>query len=224
VEDAYGSKLRMPTINSSREATIGGKDTIQTLAARELGDPDRFKDIATLNNLKPPYIDPAGGSCVKKPGEKLLIPQSNVSGSSALRKLKIFEINKFLSEAEKNLGIDIRLTEDGDLGVNNTSDLDLIAGMTNMVQVLALKLELERGSLKRHPDLGTRLRVGEKATRQALVDLRNDLVASISSDQRVLTMPSIELRQEGSEIKADIVVKLKDLDQPIPIPLTLGTC
>lgn len=223
VEDIYGGKLRIPAVNSTKVSRVVGGDTIQTLAARELGDPDRFKDIAMVNNLKPPYITAAGGNGTLKPGDKLLIPQSTSSATSALRKLKVFEINKFLSEAEKNLGIDIRLTEDGDLAMNNTSDLDLIAGMDNMIQVLALRTELERGSLKRHPEIGTSLSLGEKATTRTLVDLRNDLVTSIASDPRVQAIPSIQLNQEGGEIRSDIVVILKNLDQPIPIPLKLQT-
>lgn len=56
-----------------REVTIQGNDILERIAQREYGDASRWLDLVVLNNLKPPYIDPAGGDGVKKPGEKLLI-------------------------------------------------------------------------------------------------------------------------------------------------------
>jgi hypothetical protein len=221
VEDEYAGKITIADANSVRSVRISGNDNIQTIASRELGDPDAFRDLVITNNLKPPYIDPAGGPGVLRPGDEILIPQLSASSDLGVIKLKEFAITKFLSESEKNLGVDIRLTDQGDLASNNTSDLDLIAGLTNMSQALALRIELEQGSLKRQPQIGTSVALGEKVPTRTLVNLRLELLRSIGSDSRVEAIPFIELSQEGGTTTANMVVKLKNLSQPIPIPLKL---
>jgi len=210
---------RPPTPNSVREETIDGNDTIQSLAAREFGDPDRFKDIVVLNNLKAPYIDPAGGDGVLKPGQKILLPQRINVESTGVKKGKEFNISRQLRESEKNLGIDIRLTKDNDLAISNIKDLDLIGGVTNMAQAILVRLFLEKQSLKRHPTIGTNLIIGEKSVN--LEELKSNITESFSSDMRVETIPYIELFQEGNAVTINMIIKLKNLAQPVPLPITL---
>lgn len=56
-----------------RQIKIRASDTLEKISAREFNDASRWTELVILNNLKPPYIDPAGGDGVKKPGENLLI-------------------------------------------------------------------------------------------------------------------------------------------------------
>lgn len=69
---------QLPFINYAkpekvRQVRIRGRDTLERIALRELKDALRWPEIVILNNLKPPYIDPAGGDGVKKPGDTLLV-------------------------------------------------------------------------------------------------------------------------------------------------------
>lgn len=220
VASTFKDKFSIKTPNSVRAVGIGGGDDLQTIALRELGDPDRFRDIAILNNLKPPYIDAAGGPGVLKPGDQILIPQSNQSVDGSVKN-KEYNITKGMSEAEKSLGVDIRLNEDGDFVISNIKDLDLVAGVENMVQACAMKLALEKGSLKRHRGLGVGLLIGRKSS-NSIKEIRDDVIATFSADSRVDQIPYVDVRQEGGTLFLNMLVKLKDVEQPVPIPIRLN--
>jgi len=221
VESIFGGKITIPRANSARAVTIDGQDNIQSLAARELGDPDRFREIVLLNNLKPPYIDVLGGAGILKPGDKVLLPKQSQQESTGVKKNKEFNITKLLNETEKNLGVDIRLNKNNDIAVANTNDLDLIAGVENLSQAVLVRLNLEPGSLKRHLGIGTGLAIGSKATSDRLTEIRNNIVSSFGSDLRISNIPFIEVRQEGNATIINLILKIKNLDQPIPLPITV---
>lgn len=208
--------------NSVTTSTIGGGDNIQTIALRELGDVDKFKDIVILNNLKPPYISESGGPGVLKPGQKILIPSRRAAQESSVVKSQRYNITKDMQQAEIDLGVDIRLNDDGDIAFSNTKDLDLVGGVDNMIQAIGIKLLMEKGGLKRHPAIGVNLHIGSKTRSGTLTQIRRDIIASLTSDARIQAIPYIELRQEGGTVEVMAVVKLKEIDQPVPLPLTLN--
>jgi len=219
IEDIFNGKISLPAPNSTRSVIIDGQDNIQILSARELGDINRFKEIVILNNLKPPYIDPAGGEGVLRPGERILVPQSSEQESTGVKRNKEYEITRFLSESEKNLGVDIMLDKNNDLAVSNTNDLDLIAGVPNFSQALLIIISLEPGDLKRHPEIGLGIETGTKITTKKLADSRRRFISSLASDLRVSSVPFIELIQDGNGTIINAVVNMKNLDQPVPLPL-----
>lgn len=56
-----------------KQVKIRSNDTLERIALRELRSALRWPEIVILNDLKPPYIDPAGGDGVKKPGDTVLV-------------------------------------------------------------------------------------------------------------------------------------------------------
>ena len=221
VELIFNNKFSLGDASSVIESTILGDDNIQTIAARELGDVDRFREIVVLNNLRPPYISSTGGVGVLKNGDKILLPGSSAAGSAGITEVKEYNITKGMRASEKNLGVDIRLTSEGDLAVSNTKDLDLIAGVENISQAILTKLLLTRGSLKRHLDIGTNLQIGAKSTK-GLNEIQSEIISSYQTDDRIESIPFIELKQESSTINANMLIKLHDIDQPVPVPITLN--
>jgi hypothetical protein len=72
------------------EAQIFPKDTLIDIAVRELGDAERFMEIAFLNGLKAPYISPDNNSRLPNtlaPGDPILIPATR-SGDSPKASIK----------------------------------------------------------------------------------------------------------------------------------------
>jgi hypothetical protein len=222
VEILFGNKIKIPSPNAVKEIEIDGNDTIQTLAARELDDPDRFREIVILNGLKPPYISATGGEGVLKPGDKIVIPQDDgdSSGASGVTNGKEYNITKDMQPFEKAFGVDFVLTEDFDIAISNTGDLDLLAGYENLGQALGLRILLDKGSLKRHRGIGTLLAIGEKATANA-EDIRIQLEESINSDPRIDTIPFTEVNVEGNVTRIKMVLNVKDVDMPIPLSITI---
>lgn len=217
----YNNSIALDTPQTVRQSAILGGDNIQTIAAREMGNTDKYREIIILNNLKPPYISEAGGNGVLRPGQPILIPQQQPSIDTGILKNKEYNITRNISEVEKGFGVDVRVTDDGDLAISNTKDLDLIAGVKNMSQALTLKILIEKGGLKRHPQIGTNLQIGTKGVN--LSESRNQLVSSITSDPRVESIPFIEVRRDSGTIQINSVIKLKSLEQPVPLPITLNT-
>lgn len=216
----YNDSITLDTPQTVRQSSILGNDDIQTIAAREMGDADKYREIILLNNLKPPYIDAAGGSGVLKPGDKILIPQQQANLDTGVLKNKEYNISKGMGEGEKGLGVDIRVTDDGDLSISNTKDLDLLAGNANMAQAITLKLLIEQGGLKRHLEIGTNLQIGSKGT--DLSEIRSQIVSSFTADPRIESLPFIELKRDGGTVQINAVVKMKALEQPVPLPITLN--
>jgi len=132
-------------------------------------------------------------------------------------------ITKGMKQAEIDLGVDIRLTEDRDLAIANTQDLDLIAGVENFIQAIDVRLFLESGGLKRHPSIGTDLQLGRKVKNSTgLNGIRKQILDSLNSDPRVEAIPSINLKQEGGTLHVNMILKAKEIEQPVPLPLTLN--
>lgn len=210
---------------TSKSVEVGGGDTIQTLAAKYLGDPDKFKELVLYNNLKPPYVDPTGtiiSPYVLVPGDKIAIPQesspkspSNVTTGSAA------PINKLLSEVQKNFGIDLKLTDDFDLDVNAFGDVNLLASSQNVAQRIVVKLLLELGSLKRHPEIGVGLSIGVKSTVDLSVIL-DRVRSSLSRDSSIERVIFADVEQQGSSLLINLILKLRNIDQPLTIPVKVA--
>jgi len=219
IAGSFGDKYTFREPKSVRQVRILGNDDIQTIAARELGNVDTYRDIVLLNSLKPPYIDISGGNGVLKPGDLILIPQQSASNQIGVLQNKQYNITRFFNFAEKNLGVDLRLNADGDLILTNASDFSLVAGVENLVQAIGIRLLLERGSLKRHPSVGTNLQIGSKTTN--IAELRDQIVGSLATDPRIESIPFVQLFQESGTTRINMILKIKQLEQPVPIPLSL---
>lgn len=224
ITENTNNKINIATPNSVRAVSVLADDTIQTIAARELGDVDLFKDLAVLNNLKPPYISdsPTPMAGVLVAGDKILIPQSNPIVPSGVLTNKQYNVTAGMTETEKAYGVDIRIDGDGEFVISNTKDLDLVAGTKNLGQAIAVRIYTEKGSLKRHQGIGTSLKIGGKAGTQAARIIRDEVVASLSSDSRIESIPFIEVIQEGNTTFINAIVKPKQSEQPIPIPIRVN--
>lgn len=123
-------------------------------------------------------------------------------------------ITKNLSELEKNLGVDLKLNQDGDLELNNLNDITVVAGIQNAAQAIFIRLSLEPGSLLYHPEIGTDLQVGEK-TKNAF-DIKVQVLKSITSDSRFSNVDAT-VQVLGSSILTDLRVSLANTGISVPL-------
>lgn len=91
-------------------------------------------------------------------------------------------INKNMSPAERDLGVDLEIGSNFDLKVNNLQDFSLVAGTKNAAQALKLKISTEPLGNRFHPAIGVNLPIGEKSVNA--LSLQLDLVRSLSVDPR----------------------------------------
>jgi phage baseplate assembly protein W len=128
-------------------------DTLQAIAAREMGDASKWVEIAALNGLAPPYVvdsllavqaegfTPTGGlGRVHLAGTRIRIPSAMPRGG--------------VSDPEDVYGTDIELPRDGRLAAGPDGDLALVRDVPNLTQALRIRLETRVGELIRHADYG----------------------------------------------------------------------
>lgn len=217
-----------PMAKKAVNIKIDGGDNIQIIAAKYLGNPDRYRDLVGLNNLIPPYIDPTPIEDdpvrvpgVLRPGDIIKIPISGTTGGpNYIPQNKDWPILNLLSDQEKAFGIDFKLTDDMDFAVTNTGEIDLAGGVENVSQGLAVKLLLESGSLKRHPEIGAGLQFGERGV--DVSDINSRIISSVSTDSRVRSVIYSQIERQGNKYLVDMILGMENIDQPVPFSTKVG--
>jgi len=166
-------------------------DSLQLIAARELGDASRWVDLINYNKLIPPFItdDPAEVKPgVLLSGTQLLVPAPSPIVSTTTDPEKVFES-------------DIQLSPTGAL-MTDGSDFSVVAGRPNLKQALKNRIETDRGDLIYHPQYGCDVR--------RLVGVVNGPTASLLGAQAAKTAvkqdPRINLVTKATaEVIGDVI-------------------
>lgn len=119
-----------------------------------------------------------------------------------------------LTEAEKNLGVDLKLTKDYDLELSNLGDFKLVAGGANAAQAALLKLFIEPGGLLFHPEIGTDLQIGEKTSNA--FDIQAQVIRSLSKDPRFQSV-SARVQVDGGTVFVDAKITLAESGIEVPL-------
>lgn len=123
-------------------------------------------------------------------------------------------ITRNLSEVEKQLGVDLKLNQDGDLEISNLGDFKLIAGAENAAQALTLKLSIKPGGLVYHPSIGVDLQIGEKITNA--VQIKTQLLKSLTQDERFQD-PKVNVTILGNTVIIDMSVVIANTGKSVPL-------
>lgn len=217
-KNSFSDPLALKSEPAVKQIRLPKDITLERLALEQLGDSNRWVEIVQLNNLKPPYIVSdmtSTAEAVKKPGDNILIPQPIRNGFATTPINRQSFLTQDLSEVEKNLGIDLKLSPDFDLELNNRNDLNLIRGIDNAAQALIIKLSLGKKELLDHPDIGVGLQVGEKAP--PLVQVQTDIIQTLSQDPRFERLEDLQITRESSTFFVKFLIKIKNVDTPVPV-------
>jgi len=134
-------------------------------------------------------------------------------------------------ETEKRQKIDLKLEEGGDLIFDPSGDLQLTFGLDNSTQAVQLKMGVELGELRRHPEYGLSTVAG--TTNISIEDVKNqvaqNIVNSITSDERFSGINRLDveyMKDKGSDkavaLSIILIVKLADSDQLVPITFSVS--
>ena len=221
VNEAFDGELSLEAKQSVRDYIVPTKATLEEIALEELGDSERWIEIAILNKLVEPYIvqnKQERTEGVVAPGDKILIPKSGQD----FGEIPIFRDSPLLdglTQLEKSMGIDLKNTNEGDLELSNTGDFVLVTGLDNAIQAILLKLKFSKNEILEHPDIGVGLKIGSK--QQDVNDIRSSIIDSLTSDPRFESISEMALIREGGTLRITFSLKLKSVDQPIPLELRI---
>tara|TARA_R110000868_G_C10973188_1_gene771497 strand:+ start:36296 stop:38401 length:2106 start_codon:yes stop_codon:yes gene_type:complete len=222
IQASFINPLGLEALPATLSILMPGETDLEQLSLEYLGTPDRWVEIAELNDLRSPYVVQDLSDTrtnIVRPGDAVLIPQNIVNGISEVPDSIQNRLTIGLNETEKSLGVDLKLTDDFDLIITNGGDLDMIAGIENMAQAVVLKLGYEQGELRNHPTLGVGIQVGGKFN--SLEAIRDRLIESLTQDQRVENLSNVALLRDGSALYMSFEIKIKQVDKPIPLKVKL---
>lgn len=131
---------------------------------------------------------------------------------------------------ERRQKVDININEDGELNFDSTGDLQLAYGLANSIQAVKLKLSVEEGELRRHPEYGLVPLAGQTnrdvgLLKQVLID---SITSNIGADERfsrverldvIYSSPTNSTAAVGFQVL--LVVKLAGSGQLVPITFSV---
>lgn len=217
-----------PKARGVRAVQTRANDTLPKIAARELGDPERWTEIALLNGLtRPPYLADAASVLTGQAawGETLLIPSTDESLSPAnVGALASDKLTYERDQERRFYGVDLKLRETakGKLDIlldGSSADPALVGGRENVLQAITLKTRIFQGQLLENPTWGLRRLVGERVSQEQMALARWGLEEAAQSDPRVASA-RVDLRAEGNVADAEFDVQLAKVQAA---NLTAGT-
>lgn len=185
-------------VEGHRFAQTRHNDSMQLIAARELGDASRWAELVAFNDLVPPFItnDPSEQAPgVLLAGQLVRIPAAVVTVSAGVDADRVFER-------------DVALVS-GQLGASDGGDLLVAAGLDNLRQAVRHRLETERGDLIFHPQYGSLLRriIGSVNGPTAGLLAAGYAKAAVLSDPRISSVLSSEASVVGDVINVTVVAE-----------------
>lgn len=220
MESRFASAIDLEELPAVKQIIMPQDTDLERLAQIELGDSTRWVEIVELNDLKSPYVIQGQSDTtpnVVHPGDTILIPQPQIAGFSEAPRSKQTSSTVGLTELERSLGTDLKVTEDFDLALGNNQDLQVVSGADNISQAVALKLGYEKGELIRHPEIGVGIGIGRKFP--LLTEIQENLVKTLLQDPRIESITDLAIRRESSTLKMHFNIKIKNIDIPVPVDI-----
>lgn len=183
----------MKTLDGFRLVDTLRGDTLQRVAARELGDASLWYDLAAINGLRPPYLtddETQVSAAVKLTGTQLMVPAASPRATVD-------------TDLEDVLGRDVKLTRGELMALDG--DLQVVEGAANYVQALEHLVNTEPGDLLFHPAYGAGLRrfLGTNNSRAKALLAGNLVRRAILSDDRTAEVPSASVTVNGDALRVE---------------------
>lgn len=167
-------------------------DTLQDVAAREMGDANRWPELIWLNRLVPPYLtdDPSAvsatvlltGSLIRVPAPVGMVSEDADAG-------QVYERDCLLTNKR--------------LSVDSSGDFAVASGAQNFKQQLSHRVVTPRGQAKRHPEYGCLVwQLFGRKNDPALSMLGHEYVrATLAADYRVSDVQRAQATVSGDAIR-----------------------
>jgi hypothetical protein len=224
----------VPQYTSAKAQKIQRGDTLQSLAAKFLGDARLWKNIAITNGLKPPFIsdieirDLTRGSPLPNTlgrGDSILIP-SFAKSPAAQPLLTTHGVRPEEPNEVHLLGRDFMLAEDPvtrritiPIDVEGGAvDAKYVAGLPNLQQGIKTRLDTERGSDILYQLLGVQAVVGLTNKTIDVEAAKFRVGEAITMDPRIAALVQIEFEATGDDrLATDMTVEVRGFSEPLQL-------
>jgi phage baseplate assembly protein W len=188
-----------------RSAVVRISDTLQTFAARELGDLLRWREVAELNDLAPPWLTPSINEADRIPrtalwGDYLKIPSAATTSSAVV--------------GEDALGADTQMLN-GAFVLSDSGDLAIVSGRENLAQALGHRIKTPYKTYLPHPGYGCEIHellgAPNDATRNLLA--RGLIRRAMLRDPRA-EEASVQAESAGDQLVVSASVQAVEEDTP----------
>lgn len=193
------------------ERVVGQGDTIQSLAAKHLGNARDWIDLVIANRLVAPYVT----NGVKIPntvtvGDKIIVPITQSSKPPNVFTTGDSEAGE--SQAESFLGTDYELTKDGDRWgweidvAHGSVDAKMVSGIDCLGQGLASRLRTTKNENILYPDVGIPRITGKTLVGDDTIETRFWVRNQLLSDPRIekITNFSFEIINDALIMKVTV--------------------
>ena len=199
-----------PAAAGFRPVKVLATDTLESIAARELGDGTRWYELAVYNGLEAPYISETGGHRVATPGATIAVPSASpvadtgpgvVGSDAAGQRTAAALYGTDAALVETPMSAPGRVEVDMLIDVRTGTDVRMIEGIGNLVQALQLRAWTLQGTMPEAPEYGAPFQVGAKLTGPALSRATIALEGVLLQDPRVDSVASVTSEVAGDTIR-----------------------
>lgn len=197
-----------------KQVEVQQGDDLRAIALRELGDPTRWTELASLNDLRLPFITPSFNQDDRIAhtllwGDQMLIPWETNSERVPM--------------PISNFGTDIALPA-GRLSASANGDLVTIAGRANIVQALSHRIKTLRAEMVYHPEYGCHvsLALGMQAIPMVNLMAAAWVYEALVEEPRLALVQAVDANAQGDTLAVEAVVLGVTDNTPIDFNLVLN--
>jgi nucleoid-associated protein YgaU len=118
-------------------------------------------------------------------------------------------------------GVDLLLTQSGDLAITPDGDCRLAIGLTNLVQRIRTAIGTPRGSLLHHPEYGLSVILGVSTADVDAKDLKARLQDLLTSDPAFSGVSGVVVQKNGPVLKISMTVGVSGTNHTIPVTVEI---
>jgi len=186
--------------------TVKGDDTLQRIALNELGDENLWPYIASVN---------AGITSNEDltPGEEIFLPVQ-VDPGDGVNKEQFILTEDFTRDP---YGTDIRIDANGDIVIQENSDVALISGIENIQQAIDLRLNTMAGSMIKQSAFGITAQAGIAGTELAIKYLKTAIRNSLTQDPRIESVENMIVSLDSDVLNISMNINVIGAEESLPV-------
>ena len=200
-------------------ARVRSGDSLERLALRHLGDPERWPELQALNRLSYPYIADAKTPQTVAPGDQIRVPlrytgrrpyfPSLVGGPATQRAAKAARLGSDFSVVRRASDqlFDWAL-KNGSTGESGRAGVAVVEGVTAFSQNLTKRLETALGTNPLFPGRGVPTAVGLLATADRQAAYMVAVTQELRGDDRVAEVRDLTFTRSGAETGFEATIGL----------------